>query len=135
MYDRNCSRCKIKFTTKNKTQNLCNPCNCKAAAEWTKNNKERHYAGIRLRKYKINLNQYKEMLDSQNNKCKICFVKLEFKGRSTHIDHDHKTNKVRGILCNNCNLALGHAKDDIDILQSMISYLCTDVDALGLRQF
>jgi hypothetical protein len=65
------------------------------------------------------------MLDSQDHKCKVCFVDLK-PGRGTHIDHDHQTGKIRGILCRHCNLALGHAKDDPKILQALIDYLTMD---------
>ncbi|UVD39733.1 endonuclease VII [Streptomyces phage RosePharie] len=39
------------------------------------------------------------------------------------IDHDHATGVVRGLLCNSCNVALGHVKDSIETLQRMIEYL------------
>lgn len=39
------------------------------------------------------------------------------------IDHDHETNKVRGRLCHSCNVALGHARDDINILNGLVAYL------------
>ena len=45
-------------------------------------------------------------------------------GRSRfYIDHCHKTNVIRGLLCHQCNLALGHANDDIEKLKGLISYL------------
>lgn len=39
------------------------------------------------------------------------------------VDHDHKTGRVRGILCHGCNVALGAAKDDIEILEGLITWL------------
>ena len=122
MYTRNCSKCKIEFQIKNKTQYLCKPCNSKASSEWNKNNPEKFKLSLRVSKYKISKKQFQEMLDLQGNKCKICESDLK-PGRGTHIDHDHATGNVRGVLCNYCNLALGHAKDDPKILQAMIDYL------------
>ena len=46
----------------------------------------------------------------------------EFK-RKFSVDHNHSTGEVRGLLCNSCNKAIGHAFDDISILQNSISYL------------
>lgn len=76
----------------------------------------------RVWRYGITKTQYEEMKSNQNNKCAICYNPLEL-GRKTHIDHNHKTNKVRGILCRRCNLLVGYANDSIDILQNTIDYL------------
>lgn len=61
------------------------------------------------------------------NKCNICSIsQLEHKSlfkRDLYIDHCHNTNKVRGILCHNCNLALGNFKDNIEFLSKAIKYL------------
>jgi len=62
------------------------------------------------------------IIRAQNNRCAIC-GKLLIKTKDTQIDHNHKTNKVRGILCANCNLGLGQFQDNILILQRAISYL------------
>lgn len=78
-------------------------------------------------KYDITLQQYDEMLKEQNNCCVICGIGVENcdKGSGNHlvVDHCHTTNKVRGLLCNPCNLLLGYAKDNVAILQSAINYL------------
>lgn len=50
--------------------------------------------------------------------CKICGAEEDIV-----VDHCHETNYVRGSLCRKCNLALGHANDDINILKSMITYI------------
>ena len=50
--------------------------------------------------------------------CEIC----KLKGRIC-FDHDHKTKKFRGWICSRCNSAIGFARDDINILYSMIEYL------------
>ena len=61
------------------------------------------------------------IIDLDAGICAIC--KLPFDRRWLHIDHDHVTNKYRGIVCTNCNALLGHAKDSIDILLNAIEYL------------
>ena len=66
------------------------------------------------------------MLAEQDNQCAICKT-TEPGGRHTTdyfvVDHCHSTNKVRGVLCNNCNTALGLVGDNIDTLHKMIAYL------------
>ena len=74
--------------------------------------------------YGISKEQYQKMLKIQHRKCAICksiFIK------SPYVDHNHKTKKVRKLLCNNCNLIFGHAKDKIIILQKAINYLKKEV--------
>lgn len=53
--------------------------------------------------------------------CAICGT--EPQRRFLHLDHDHKTGKARGLLCVNCNTALGHFKDDVARLKKAIEYL------------
>ena len=79
-------------------------------------------------KYGISLTEYDEMLKKQNGLCAICGeYSVDRKGTHTRmpVDHDHKTGKVRGILCNRCNLVLGKVGDDIGLLTSAINYLST----------
>ena len=70
--------------------------------------------------YGITESEYLEIAKSQNFKCAIC------KTETIHrlcIDHDHETGKVRGLLCHNCNLGLGHFQDSILYLESAVNYL------------
>ena len=60
------------------------------------------------------------MLLAQDNRCAACNDALI--GRS-HLDHCHTTGKIRGILCSGCNIALGHARDDVSRLRLLIAYL------------
>lgn len=79
---------------------------------------------IQIKKtYGLSGKEYKEMLDKCDSKCTICGNELIFNRRNTHIDHCHKTGKVRGILCTHCNRGLGGFKDNIDILENAITYL------------
>lgn len=74
----------------------------------------------RIRSYGLTQQEYLNLLESQKGCCVICGVQPK---KTLVIDHCHITGKIRGLLCNNCNTALGHAKDSIDILQKMIKYL------------
>jgi len=59
-----------------------------------------------LKKYGITIQQKLEMVNIQGGKCGICGTDLE-SGRNTHVDHNHITGSIRGVLCNKCNLHLG----------------------------
>ena len=61
----------------------------------------------------------------ENLPCGICGVLEEDaqQQRSFHVDHDHQTGLVRGILCQHCNIGLGHFKDNPELLQNAILYL------------
>jgi hypothetical protein len=74
-------------------------------------------------KYGITPEQKEEMFIAQGSCCAICKT-TEPGGRwGWHIDHCHITGKVRGVVCNRCNIALGGFKDNIELLQSAIDYL------------
>jgi Recombination endonuclease VII len=83
---------------------------------------KRHNEYLKERRYGITQEEFDIMLVDQNNMCKIC--NTEFKStKDTHIDHCHDTNIVRGLLCNNCNLALGQFNDNTDNMDNAIRYL------------
>lgn len=84
-----------------------------------------HKIKKRIRNHGITIDDYNNMLIEQDNKCAICkSSKSNTKLTNVfYIDHDHKTGKVRGLLCNKCNFALGQFNDDISILQNAIKYL------------
>ena len=78
-----------------------------------------------LSEFGLTLDDYNQMLESQNYRCAICGDEgnQENRFRKLSIDHDHKNGKVRGLLCSHCNFMLGQAKDDVEILQNAILYL------------
>lgn len=80
-----------------------------------------------LKVYNLTHDDLDRMLKEQDGKCKIClepFVAADTQnGGRLHIDHKHKTLIVRGLLCPNCNLMLGHAKDRIEVLMRAAQYL------------
>jgi len=64
----------------------------------------------------------KYLAKQQYYKCAIC--KMEFiEINKSHLDHDHNTGKIRGLLCFHCNTGLGYFKDNIDSLQNAILYI------------
>ena len=75
----------------------------------------------RRKAYNLEPHEYDKLMQDSNNLCMIC--KSPPGHKSLHIDHDHKTGKVRGLLCHGCNTAIGLMKDDVNILTKAIQYL------------
>ena len=96
----------------------CKPCHNARTAE----TRQRLYGGGRhyhlKRRYGIGADDFDRMVADQGGVCLICE-----RPDPEHVDHDHVTGKVRGILCFNCNGGLGQFKDDIDALLAAAAYL------------
>lgn len=79
------------------------------------------------KQYGITVEQFEQMLEANDGRCYICDKLPEeipgHKHKRLGIDHDHKTGKVRGVLCTHCNAMLGSARDNIAILKRAIIYL------------
>ena len=76
-----------------------------------------------LRVYNISSDQYNELFILQEGKCLICGTHQSELDRALCVDHDHTTNKIRGLLCGNCNSGLGFFKENINLLLRAINYL------------
>lgn len=111
-------------------QNVCRPCkqawdkvNYQKVRESRKPYKRNTYDKQREYNWKangINLTsaRYREMYEEQEGKCQICKLK-----KKLCVDHDHKTGIVRGLICANCNRAIGLLGDDATTLQAAAEYL------------
>ena len=89
-----------------------------ASKKWKLENPDRIKFTRILCEYNLTRKAYESLLTRQNNLCAICgrpFIK-------SHIDHDHKTGKVRGILCITCNTGLGKFNDSVELLYKAIRY-------------
>ena len=73
-------------------------------------------------KYGITPEDFKRMHEAQKGRCAICNDEPKTK-RGLHVDHDHETGKVRGLLCHGCNVALGSFKEDVTLLNKAIEYI------------
>jgi hypothetical protein len=78
--------------------------------------KTRYY---RLTRYGVTQEMFDQMVADQNNLCAVCDAEMT----PPHVDHDHTTGVVRGLLCRSCNWALGHFYDDPDRLDRAAAYL------------
>ena len=102
--------CKKCFLGKNKKWQDENPEKLKISS------KKKHLKAA----YGMSLKDREDMIKNQNYKCKICKKSLK---EYSAVDHDHKTGKIRSLLCRKCNLGLGAAKDSVEILENMVKYL------------
>ena len=116
-----CRKCKKIFTPKAPSEHYCSDA-CKDYGVV-----ESYY----VRVYKLTLNEYLDLAEKQSFKCKIC-GKDNFAMGVNHsgclvVDHSHTTGEIRGLLCHNCNRALGLLQDSIEITENALTYLkCND---------
>lgn len=110
------SHCKVCVNKKRKKYRLDNP------EEYKRTKRKQN-----LKKYGITLEDQERMLREQNYKCAICgqeiFLQCSSPKLIANVDHDHKTGKVRGLLCQGCNTGLGKFRDNTEYLLSAVSYL------------
>lgn len=108
-------------------QSFCRDC---ARAKWRRHSSSRpkgYRRGDYLEKtYGLTLEQYDQILNRQAGACAICKGPPRGQGSKLghfDVDHDHTTGRVRGLLCNPCNQALGLLNDRKDVLVSAVQYL------------
>jgi hypothetical protein len=75
------------------------------------------------RRYGITLDDYEAMLGKQGGVCAICGGTQKFRDINLAVDHCHDTGRIRGLLCDRCNKALGFVEDCPNLLASMAAYL------------
>lgn len=89
--------------------------------KWSKDNKlSRRYTNVKSL-YELEKEDYNRLFENQNGQCAICSIELDF--IKAHVDHNHLTKKVRGLLCGRCNRALGQVREDLGTLVKAIAYL------------
>lgn len=115
-----CKPCAIEDGVEHRHANLKR--HAVAAKKWRDENPERNL-NIRMRRYGIDAAIYRRLENEQNGVCAICKGPPNNKGGWLAVDHDHKTGRVRALLCNGCNSGLGLFGDDPAMLERAITYL------------
>ena len=87
-----------------------------------------HSNGYLRRTYGMTVQQYAQLYVKQGGRCAICGGEGFLLNKTRHkiklvVDHDHSTGKIRGLLCHNCNRALGLFHDNLDHLNNALNYL------------
>lgn len=93
-------------------QNKCKKCTTEVRRSYYKPHE------VMRRKFNLSETEYENLISVNN--CQVCSRDITEK---KCIDHCHTTEKIRGVLCNNCNTALGLVNDDVQILSKLIQYL------------
>jgi hypothetical protein len=106
--NRLCTRCRKSPAIEGRGS--CEPCRIDGL--------ERHFKRV----HGLTLKQRSDMFTEQGEKCLIC-GRGELEISDWHVDHDHQTGKLRGILCAGCNKGLGHFRDDPDVLVKAAEYV------------
>lgn len=87
----------------------------------------------------MTVDEYWEMWNLQAGRCAICREHLILVDRQVHVDHDHQSGRVRGLLCADCNVGLGRFVDNPDTLDRAAAYLraaaADDHDPDGMPRF
>jgi hypothetical protein len=110
-------------------QNGCKDCaNAYNKSRWVNSEIRENARGRKLlSRYGITPEDYSRMLLEQKGSCKICGTEdphhISNNSKYFCVDHCHTTGKVRGLLCNNCNVAIARFKDNIDSMEKAILYI------------
>lgn len=131
--DRRCTGCgEVKppadFGTQQRTR--CKQCQTNAARDWRTANPEK-VQNARIRRHGITPDEYEQMLSAQGNCCAICRTEAPTDRRKWNIDHDHSCcpgpygcrKCIRGVLCGNCNRAIGLLGDNSLLIRRAARYL------------
>ena len=123
LVDRICTCCGILFSPWRKDQVSCSRV-CSIEKRALSLELERHAVGYRIqKKYNLTFEEYGNMLISQTGRCALCYNIFEGKDEPA-VDHNHKTGKIRGLLCNPCNFCKV-SSHDLESALALVEYLKT----------
>lgn len=91
--------------------------------KWKKENHETYKNSQLKCDYGITLEDYRVLEENQGFICAVCKEPKKENKKYFHVDHNHTTGKVRGLLCSGCNTALGSLKENTTIMRNLIEYV------------
>lgn len=104
-------------------RNLCRTCHGTSESYLARYDADYYYDKSLKSKYGITINDYNNMFKEQKGCCKICGEHQDTIKSKLCVDHCHTTGKIRGLLCQYCNSAIGFLKDDTTLLDKVRNYL------------
>lgn len=128
-----CSKCKVEQSKdqfsldrikKDRLTSWCRSCKNKSDKERRKRPEEKQKRIDYFRKYTYGITPelFNCMYQEQGGRCKLC-EKPFLNTKDTHVDHDHDTKEIRGLLCHTCNTALGKLGDNAEGIRKALAYL------------
>lgn len=140
LHSKTCSKCNVvktldkfakQYSKKSRFNKIGTKSHCKECVDkyrriyysQPENKHKRVEAAWKAHGFVFTVQEYNLLLEKQNGVCAICGVKKNRNNTALCVDHDHKTGKIRGLLCHFCNTSLGKFNDDINLLQKAIEYI------------
>ena len=97
---------------------------CKAASQRSRERNPRAGVDLHLRNtYGVTLEEYEEAVAAQGGLCAICHEPPNGRVKKLVVDHDHHTGKLRALLCDRCNRAIGFFHEDPLVMENAVAYL------------
>lgn len=120
--------CRVCQALRNRTRRVADVDTCRAkdrkrVAAWRKNNPVKALA-VDLKRFGLTVDQYNQLAEEQNGVCKLCDrFRPNKRAKRLCVDHDHRTGKIRGLLCDPCNRSLGVLGDTVEQFERILDYL------------
>ncbi len=116
-----------RWTNRSYYSSRCKPCHQEYKRQSPTTPRNRKAEKLQLR-YGLTYDQWEEMRQAEDFRCMICGISEDEIGKKLDVDHCHDSGRVRGVLCNPCNVILGLARDRINLLESAAKYLKENKD-------
>lgn len=118
-----CRPCRKKYRRREEVKARTSAYNKKYALDNPELMKQKDRKNMLKRFWNMSVKEYETLSNKQNGTCALCDKTESNPHKRLCIDHDHKTGKIRGLLCDNHNRAMGLFKDSIEDLEKAIEYL------------